>query len=315
MADNAFSSLKKSRTTDLNKIAQQAEQMNSNGQRGDDRFWTPTRDKAGNGFAIIRFLPRHQDEDVPFVRIWEHAFKGPGGWYIEKSLTTLGRPDPVSEMNQELWATNNEDNKKIASQRKRKLQFISNIYVIRDPGKPENEGKVFLYKYGKKIFDKINMLMHPPFEGEDPINPFDFWDGCNFRMKITLERTGPNSFPNYDLSTWDAVSPLLNGDEKALEAVWKQQYALNEFTDPKNYKSYDDLKARLNTVLKLNSVGKQTTTQVTQRPAEKQNDIPPWVQEGDAVIDGDDVPSSNNGVDETIDDIQSFLNSFENDNN
>ena len=254
---STFSQLKKSSTSQLQKLNQELEKLNQRPQfkneSNDDRFWKPSVDKAGNGAAIIRFLPAPPGEDVPFVRVWDHGFQGPGGWYIEKSLTTLDRPDPVSEYNKMLWDTNIESNKDLVRKQKRRLHFYSNIYVVKDPAVPENEGKVFLFKYGKKIFDKLNDLMNPEFEGDKAINPFDLWGGCNLRLKI---RTVDN-FRNYDKSDFESPGPLLN-DDAELEAIWKSEHALQEFLKPENFKTYDELKARLTRVLQLGSTTEAT---------------------------------------------------------
>ena len=226
-------------SSELNKIA------SGEGRSSDDRFWSPTVDKAGNGYAIVRFLPAPPNEDVPFVRIWNHGFKGPSGkWYIENSLTTIGMNDPVGEYNSKLWNSGIETDKEQARLQKRRLTYISNVYVVSDPGNPENEGKVFLFKYGKKIFDKINESMNPQFEDEKPMNPFDLWEGANFKLKIrTVEK-----FRNYDKSEFSAPGPLLDDDD-ALESIWKKEYSLQEFLDPKNFKTYAELKAKLDAVL------------------------------------------------------------------
>ena len=214
------------------------------GKKGDDRLWSPTVDKAGNGYAVIRFLPPPANEDVPFVRLFDHGFQGPGGWYIENSLTTIGKDDPVSEYNTKLWNSGIEANKEIARKQKRRLHFISNIYVVTDSGNPANEGKVFLFKYGKKIFDKLNEAMNPQFEDEDAVNPFDLWAGANFKLKIRQVE----GYRNYDKSEFDKVKPLLDDDEE-LEKVWKSEHSLQEFLDHKNFKSYDELKVKLSKVL------------------------------------------------------------------
>ena len=210
----------------------------------DDRFWKIEMDKTGNGYAVIRFLPASNGEDMPWQRVWSHAFQDKGGWYIENSLTTLGQKDPVSEENTRLWNTGVDSDKEIARKRKRKLSYYSNIYVVSDPKHPENEGKVFLFKFGKKIFDKITEAMQPAFEDEKPINPFDFWKGANFKLKAK----NVAGYRNYDSSEFAAVSPLLDDDD-ALEAVWKKQYALTEFTNPDQFKSFQDLQTRLDAVL------------------------------------------------------------------
>ena len=227
---------------ELSKMANQ-----DSGKKGaDERFWTPTVDKSGNGYAIIRFLPPPSEEDVPFVRLYDHGFQGPTGlWYIENSLTTIGKPDPVSEYNSKLWNSGVESDKEIARKQKRRLHFISNIYVVTDSAKPENEGKVFLYKFGKKIFDKIMDVMQPQFADEDPVNPYDFWEGADFKIKIRKVE----GWVNYDKSEFAGQSALFEGDEGRLEEVYNKLYSLQDFVDPKNYKSYDELKAKLNKVL------------------------------------------------------------------
>ena len=211
----------------------------------DERLWKPEVDKSGNGYAVIRFLPAVEGEDMPWAKVWNHAFQGPTGqWYIENSLTTLGQKDPVSEMNSAYWNTGIESDKEIARKQKRKLQYFSNIYVVSDSKHPENEGKVFLFRYGKKIFDKVMAAMQPEFEDEKAINPFDFWEGANFKLKIRKVA----GYWNYDSSDFDSSSALFDNDEK-IEEVWKSQYALNEFTAATNFKSYEELKARLDAVL------------------------------------------------------------------
>jgi hypothetical protein len=210
----------------------------------DDRFWSPTVDKAGNGYAVIRFLPAPPNEDVPFIRTFDHGFQGPGGWYIENSLTTLGKSDPVSEYNTKLWNSGVEANKEIARKQKRRLHFISNIYVIQDSGNPDNEGKVFLYKYGKKIFDKLNEAMNPQFADEEAVNPFDLWAGANFKLKIR----NVEGYRNYDKSEFDKQGPL-DADDSKLEGIWKKEHSLSAFLDASNFKSYDELQAKLMKVL------------------------------------------------------------------
>ena len=241
-----FNALKKSRGTfdslmkEVEKIATPQTQDNTK----DERFWQPEVDKAGNGYAVIRFLPPPKGEELPWVRIWNHGFQGPTGkWYIENSLTTLGKPDPVSELNTELWATGVEANKDIVRKQKRRLTYVANIYIVKDPAHPENEGKVCLYKFGKKIFDKIKDVMQPQYEDESPINPFDFWKGANFKLKIR----NVEGYRNYDKSEFEATSAL--GEDDDLEAVWVKQYSLVEFLDPKNFKSYSELKTKLESVL------------------------------------------------------------------
>jgi len=207
----------------------------------DDRFWKPELDKTGNGYAVIRFLPAVEGEDLPWQRVWSHAFQDVGGWYIENSLTTLGQKDPVSEENTRLWNTGLDSDKEIARKRKRKLSYYANVLIQSDPKHPENEGKVFLFKFGKKIFDKITEAMQPAFEDEKPVNPFDFWKGANFKLKIRKV----DGYWNYDKSEFEAVSPVAEDDEK-IKAIWKQQHALKPFLDPSNFKTYDELKEKLN---------------------------------------------------------------------
>tara|TARA_B110000914_G_scaffold7278_1_gene6094 strand:+ start:742 stop:1626 length:885 start_codon:yes stop_codon:yes gene_type:complete len=211
----------------------------------DERLWKPEVDKSGNGYAVIRFLPAVEGEDMPWAKVWNHAFQGPTGqWYIENSLTTLGKNDPVSEMNSAYWNTGIESDKEIARKQKRKLQYFSNIYVVSDSKHPENEGKVFLFRYGKKIFDKLMAAMQPEFEDEKAINPFDFWEGANFKLKIRKVA----GYWNYDSSDFDTSSAIFDNDEK-IEEVWKTQYPLGEFTAASNFKSYEELKTRLDAVL------------------------------------------------------------------
>tara|TARA_B100001109_G_scaffold254516_1_gene254405 strand:+ start:57 stop:962 length:906 start_codon:yes stop_codon:yes gene_type:complete len=210
----------------------------------DDRLWKPELDKTGNGYAVLRFLPAPQKEEMPWARVWSHAFQGPGGWYIENSLTTLGQKDPVSEENTILWNSGVDSDKEIARKRKRKLSYYSNIYVVSDPKHPENEGKVFLFKFGKKIFDKITEAMQPAFEDEKPINPFDFWTGANFKLKIRKV----DGFWNYDKSEFEAVSPISTDDE-AIKGIWNKQYPLKPFLEAANFKSYDELKEKFNRVI------------------------------------------------------------------
>ena len=228
------------------KLVKEVEKMNNNGGQGDDRLWKLECDKGGNGYAVIRFLPAPDGEDLPFVKLYSHAFQGPGGWYIENSLTTLGGKDPVSEFNTTLWNNGTDAGKDAARKQKRKLTYISNIYVVKDPTNPENEGKVFLYKYGKKIFDKLTAAMQPEFEDEEAIDPFDFWQGANFKLKAK----NVAGYRNYDSSEFAAVSPLLeDSDDDALEALWKKEHSLAELVATDQFKSYDELKTRLSYVL------------------------------------------------------------------
>ena len=211
----------------------------------DDRFWKPELDKSGNGYAVIRFLPQPTGEDLPWVRIWGHAFRGPGGWYIENSLTTLNRKDPVSEYNTELWNSGLEADKETARKQKRILKYYSNVLIVSDPKHPENEGKIFLFRYGKKIHDKLAEVINPQFEDETAYDPFDFWKGANFKLKVRKV----DGFWNYDKSEFDAPSEVYDGDEGKLEALYGKLYSLTQFLDEENFKSYDDLKSKLHRTL------------------------------------------------------------------
>jgi hypothetical protein len=242
-----FAKLKEMRgQKSLAALTEELSKLNTKNERkNDDRFWTPTIDKVGNGYAVIRFLPAPEGEDVPFVRMFDHGFQGPGGaWYIENSLTTIGKPDPIGEMNSELWNSGIEANKAIARDRKRRLHYISNIYVVEDKAKPENEGKVFLFKYGKKIFEKLSEVMSPQFPDETPMNPFDFWEGANFALKIRKFE----GYRNYDKSTFMTPNPLFKNDSK-LEEIYKLEHSLLDFHKPENFKSYDELKTKMHRVL------------------------------------------------------------------
>jgi gp32 DNA binding protein like len=243
----AFADLKKqSKLGSLTaKLVKEVEKMNTNGgSSSDERFWKLECDKANNGYAVIRFLPAPDGEDLPFVKVYSHAFQGPGGWLIDQCLTTVNQKCPVCEHNSGLWNNGTDAGKEVARKQKRKLTYVSNIYVVKDPANPENEGKVFLFKYGKKIFDKLTAAMQPEFEDEEAIDPFDFWQGANFKLKAK----NVAGYRNYDSSEFSPAGPLLNDDD-ALEAVWKKQYSLAEFVAPDQFKTYEELKARLDSVL------------------------------------------------------------------
>jgi len=238
----SFEKLKQNRDSAISKLVSAADSSSEKKTYGDDRIWKPTVDKAGNGYAVLRFLPAGGDEDLPWVRYWDHGFKGSTGrWYIERSLTSIGQPDPVSELNSQLWNTGRDEDKELARLRKRRLHHVSNVLVVSDSGNPENEGKVFLYEFGKKIMDKVMDVMQPQFQDETPINPFDFWSGANFKLKIR----NVEGYRNYDKSEFDSASSLFDGDEAQLEEVYNKLHKLSEFTDPENYKSYTDLKRKL----------------------------------------------------------------------
>ena len=244
----SFTALKNNRT-DLSKLVEAASSgpgETKNDSRNDERFWTPTRDKAGNGYAVIRFLPGDAEAPTPWVRYWSHFFKGPTGqWYVEKSLTSIGKPDPLSEANSKLWNEDgSEEAKRLVRERKRALSYVANVLIISDPSAPENEGQVKLYRFGKKIFDKIMDSMQPQFPDEKPVNPFDMWQGADFTVKIRKVE----GYPNYDASSFKSPSAI-NSDDTLLEEIYNKQYDLSEWSDPKNFKTYDELKARLAVVL------------------------------------------------------------------
>ena len=247
-----FDTLKRNRSSleKLTKAIEATTQSTSteSGSRDDPRLWQPTVDKAGNGMAVIRFLPAPSvdgEDALPWVRVFSHGFQGPGGWYIENSLTTLNQKDPVSEYNSTLWNSGIEANKEIARKQKRRLNYVANVFVVSDPSNPENEGQIRIYKFGKKIFDKITEAMNPEFADETPVNPFDMWEGANFKLKIR----NVEGYRNYDKSEFADKSALLDGDDAKLETLWKQEHSLKEFLDPKHFKPYDLLKTRLDKVL------------------------------------------------------------------
>ena len=277
----SFSDLKKqSKLGSLTqKLVKEVEKVSSTSGGADERLWKPEMDKTGNGFAVIRFLPAPEGEELPWAKMYSHAFQGSGGWYIENSLTTIGQKDPLGEHNRELWNTGSETNKEIVRKQKRKLSYYSNIYVVKDPTNPQNEGKVFLFKYGKKIFDKIMEAMQPEFEDESPINPFDFWQGANFKIKIVKK----DGYWNYDKSEFGSVEPLLNDDD-ALEALWKKEYSLTAITAPDQFKTYEELERRMNSVLGLkNSTPTRSRAVIEQEDELSEYEQNPSVQ--DRVVD------------------------------
>jgi hypothetical protein len=249
----SFSNLKKQSSLGslTAKLQKEVEKLNSSASNTDDRIWKPEVDKTGNGYAVIRFLPAPDGEEIPWAKMYNHAFQGTGGWLIDNCLTSVGGKCPICEANSLLWNSGSDANKEIARGRKRKLSYYSNIYVIKDPANPDNEGKVFLFKYGKKIFDKIQEAMSPEFEDEEALNPFDFWQGADFKLKIKKVA----GYWNYDSSEFARPSALLDGDDDALEALWKKQYSLTEITAADKFKSYEQLKDRLEVVL-----GKSSST-------------------------------------------------------
>ena len=254
---SSFKDLKANRMSNLKELTKEVEKLAEKPSYEDERIWKCERDKTGNGYAVIRFLPATTGEKLPWVKLWTHGFKGPGGWYIENSLTTpregypSGSDDPVSKANTALWNSGIESDKNIARERKRKLSYYSNILVLEDSANAENEGKVFLFRYGKKIFEKIESVMNPEFKDEEPMNPFDFWSGANFKLKIRQV----DGFANYDKSEFASPSPLYDGEDAKLESVWKQQHSLQGVLAPENFKSYQELEARFNTVIARDTGG------------------------------------------------------------
>ena len=284
-----LSALKKSRKSFMESLHKEIEKIDTPSESKsyvDDRFWKPEIDKSGNGFAVIRFLPPVDGEDVPWARVFNHGFQGPTGlWYIENSLTTLGKKDPVSEYNSQLWNSGIEANKEVARKQKRRLTYISNIYVVTDSKNPQNEGKVFLYKFGKKIFDKVNDLMNPEFEDESPVNPFDLWEGANFKLKIRQVE----GYRNYDKSEFDKSTQLVE-DETELEKVWNSQYALTEFTGDDQFKTYDELKTRLDSVLAVETPPiTEPVSRPTSKPKTAEEEFSPAKKETSSSEDDEDM--------------------------
>lgn len=303
-----FAKLKASSQDSLRKLTEQVSKLNgsTDRQRDDDNFWKPTIDKAGNGSAIIRFLPAPEGEDVPFVRYWDHGFQGPSGkWYIEKSRTSIGDKDPVAEYNSKLWRESDNDEspqRKQARKQKRREHFVSNILVVKDPGNPENNGKVFLYSYGKKIFNKCNELMNPVDDGIEevkPINPFDMWNGADFYLRIR----NVEGYRNYDKSSFGEAKAI-SDDDDYLESIYKKEYPLKPFVDPSNYKSFEELERRLNEVLELNTPARREDPIPAQRAPEApkaknefdEEESPPW----------NDTPASTSSVVDEDDDMAFF---------
>ena len=285
--NTSIAALKRSRSN-LDALTKELSGVSSNNNQKsyvDDRFWKPELDKTGNGYAVLRFLPAVKDEDLPWVKMWSHAFQGPGGWYIENSLTTMNQKDPVSEENSRLWNSGIEADKEIARKRKRKLSYFANVLIVADPKHPENEGQVKLFKFGKKIFDKITDKMQPQFEDEKPVNPFDFWEGADFKLKIRKV----DGFWNYDKSEFDSTKEIADNDE-AIEGIWSKQYPLKPFLEAANFKSYDELKSKLDKVL----TGSRNTGTVEDMVT------PPSISETkpETVVEAVAASSSNDSVDD-----------------
>lgn len=249
---SSFANLKRNSGSSLDKLSKAIESLNSTNYNNDeDKYWKCEVDKSGNGYAIIRFLPappQDGDDSIPFQKYYDHGFQGVGGWYIEKSLTTINKPDPCSEYNSQLWSSGIEANKEIARKQKRRLHYVSNVYIVKDPKHPENEGKTFLFRYGKKIMEKLTGAMNPQFEDETPFDPFHLWTGANFKLKIRKV----DGYQNYDSAEFDTPGPLKDDDDE-LEAIWKSEHSLLEIVDQKNFKTYDELKSKLDRVLGLTS--------------------------------------------------------------
>lgn len=309
-----FASFKKNSKTAAATLATRLEKVAKGGGENsykDDRFWQPEVDKTGNGYAVIRFLPAPPKEDLPWVRVFSHGFqktKGIGPWFIENCPTTIGQKCPVCEANNELWASGAEDDKNIARNRKRKLSYISNIMVIEDPVNPANNGKVFLYRYGKKIFDKINDKINPQYKDEDPINPFDFWQGANFKIKIR----NVEDYRNYDKSEFSAPSPLLEGKDKELEALWKTEYSLQEFVKPDQFKSYGELKTKLHFVLNGSSSDRAENMQPDEdEDAPAKSDFKPKFPSKEPKAPGREAkPKNEKPLDEESDDAMAYFKSL-----
>lgn len=296
---SSFANLKRNSSSNLDKLSKAVESMSSGStDMSQENYWKCDLDKTGNGYAIIRFLPTPPtdgDEGLPWVKYYDHGFQGPGGWYIEKSLTspTINKPDPVSEYNSTLWETGIEANKEIARKQKRRLHYVSNIYVVKDSKHPENEGKVFLFQFGKKIFEKITQAMKPQFEDDKPIDPFDLWSGSNFKLKVRKV----DGYQNYDLAEFDSPAPL-SDDDSELETIWNQTYSLKEVVDEKNFKSYDVLKKRLDRVLGLNG------NELRSRTTVEQAKLAPQVQQTNSIKSNLDILDS--AISEDDDDMDYF---------
>lgn len=309
----SFANLKRNRSSidNLVKAAEAVGGSQNNKSFADDRIWKPTVDKSNNGYAVIRFLPANEGSELPWNRYWDHGFKGPTGrWYIEKSLTSIGQNDPVGELNSKLWNTGLESDKAKARTQKRRLHYVSNILVVNDPGNPSNDGKVFIYQYGKKIFDKIMDAMQPEFEDEAAVNPFDFWEGANFKLKIR----DVEGYRNYDKSEFGSQEPL-SDDDTYLEGIYNQMHDIGEFTDPKNYKTYDELKNKLVSVLGEDALGGAPTMREETKLGN--SSPPPAMKEAAAPELDDEIPDFSETAEQTSakkeDDTMSYFANLVND--
>jgi len=269
-----INTLRKMRNSDFGKISNAFEKDGGESKSyKDDRFWRLEGDKAGNGTAVIRFLPRHPQDELPWVKVWSHGFQGPTGkWYIENSLTTIGQDDPVSELNSRLWNSGIEADKEVARKQKRKLAYIANVLIVSDPKNPANEGKVMLFKFGKKIFEKIMDKARPTFEDEEPVNVFDLWEGANFKLRMRKVE----GYPNYDQSSFADKAPVAPSDEEILNVV-NSQHRLGEFLEPSNFKTYEELSRKLQSVLNAAAVPAAKAT-------DEDVDTPPWDAKADKAV-------------------------------
>lgn len=298
-----FSSLKRNRSSfdKLTKAIESSNQSSDSNSRDDDRYWTPSVDKSGNGMAIIRFLPASSvdgDDALPWVRIFSHGFQGPGGWYIENCLTTIEGKCPACEHNSTLWNSGIEANKEIVRKQKRRLHYVSNVLVISDPANPENEGQIKLFKYGKKIFEKLTEAMNPEFPDEAPLNPFDFWEGADFKLKIR----NVEGYRNYDRSEFADKSALYEGNDEKLEALWKKEYSLNEIVAKDQFKSFDDLKARLDKTLGFSG----TIPNTPMSRADQEDDFTQQFEEKASQVSASNIPEINTGSGALDDDLNFF---------
>ena len=296
-----FSSLKKNKASVFSQLQKQLEKTQQVGTV-DERFWKLSTDKAGNGFAVIRFLPACDGEDMPFVKLYSHAFQGPGGWYIENSLTTLGKNDPLGEYNRELWNSGDESLKEQVRKQKRKLQYYSNVYIVKDPANPDNEGKVFLFRYGKKIYDKIMEAVNgDELEGREGYNPFDFWTGANFKLRAKKVA----GYPNYDSSEFESTGTLEDLDDAQLESIWKREFAHQSIVAPDQFKSYDQLQERLNAVLNLKGQAKREAVEEA-APSNKFATKPPTPAAPEPTVSENDGASQSSMVEEDDDVLDYF---------
>jgi hypothetical protein len=287
------------------KLVKEVEKMSSTSSGADERLWKPEVDKTGNGFAVIRFLPAPDGEELPWAKMYSHAFQGPGGWYIENSLTTIGGRDPLGEHNRDLWNTGTEANKETVRKQKRKLNYYSNIYVVKDPANPQNEGKVFLFKYGKKIFDKIMEAMQPEFADESSINPFDLWQGSNFKLKIVKK----DGYWNYDKSEFGPSEPLLSDDD-AMEALWKKEYSLAAVTAPDQFKSYEELEKRLKMVLGQKPTNRRMDEEVEDEDNDRGSYTPDF-KSSHRESQPDEIKETSNSLDSSSEDEDDALSYFQ----